>query len=187
MKRLSGCRMQGDGNFILYSARCTNRLELQLPRASFVGVLDKRKRLVSIYVIRVRFSSPASSLITTLVFERALEHSRKKARRSAKRKEGIPRYTRWFIWTFLLPLPPSSRSYNHLTCSNARRTRWRLPFIIERHRYYYGGGSAAQFLAAANWKLNTKRLLLLCWRGGAEGSFCPFERVSEEIWDLFVQ
>lgn len=28
---------------------------------------------------------------------------------------------------------------NHLTsrCSNARRTRWRLPFITERHRYYY--------------------------------------------------
>lgn len=42
---------------------------------------------------------------------------------------------------------------------------------------------------AANWKLNTKRLLLLCWEGLKV--FCLFERlsrgVSEEIWDLFVE
>lgn len=83
---------------------------------------------------------------------------------------------------------PPSRSYNHLTCSNARRTRWRLPFIIERHRYYYGGGNAAQFLCR-KLKIEYETLLLLCWEGLKV--FCPFERlsrgVSEEIWDLFVE
>lgn len=58
MKRLS---VRERDNFIpivlYYSARCCKRIRIAL---LLVGVLDKRKRLVSIDVIRVRFSSPSS-------------------------------------------------------------------------------------------------------------------------------
>lgn len=124
------------------------------PRASFVGVLDKRKRLVSIYVIRV------DTLLIAFVVNRTIwliviacvvahYHARERGRALSKRVRGAQKGRRAFHGIRMIHLDfssPPSRSYNHLTCSNARRTRWRLPFIIERHRYYYGGGNAAQFL-----------------------------------------